>query len=39
MDIHLSNNAQDVPFSFIVEELIAGNIEKSPAKYAVYKKM
>jgi len=39
MDLNIFNNAQDVPFSFIVEELIAGNIEKSPAKYAVYKKM
>ncbi len=39
MDIHITNNAQDVPFSFIVEELLAGNIEKSEAKQKIYKKM
>lgn len=39
MDLNISNNAQDVPFSFIVEELLAGNIEKSPAKQKIYKKM
>jgi hypothetical protein len=39
MDLHVLNNAQDVPFSFIVAELLAGNIEKSPAKQETYKKM
>ena len=39
MDLNISNNAQDVPFSFIVQELIAGNIAKSPAKQKIYKKM
>jgi hypothetical protein len=39
MDLNISNNAQDVPFSFILEELIAGNIGKSPAKQKIYKKM
>ena len=39
MDLNISNNAQDVPFSFIVGELIAGNIAKSPAKQKIYKKM
>lgn len=39
MDLHITNNAQDVPFSFIVAELLAGNIEKSAAKQETYKKM
>jgi hypothetical protein len=39
MELHIVNNAADVPFSFIVQELIAGNIEKSEAKYAVFQKM
>lgn len=39
MELNIVNHAADVPFSFIVQELIAGNIEKSQAKYAVYKKM
>ena len=39
MDLNITNNAQDVPFSFIVEELIAGNIAKSQARQEIYKKM
>ena len=38
MDLNISNNAQDVPFSFILDDLLAGNIAKSPAKQEVYKK-
>jgi hypothetical protein len=39
MDLNILNNAQDVPFSYILQELIAGNIEKSEAKQKIYKKM
>jgi len=39
MDLNITNKAQDLPFSFILEELIAGNITKSPAKQNIYKKM
>jgi hypothetical protein len=39
MDLHITNNAQNVPFSFIVAELLAGNIEKSEAKQKTYKQM
>lgn len=39
MGLNIVNNAADVPFSSIVQDLIAGNIEKSQAKYAVFKKM
>ena len=39
MDLNIINKAQDLPFSFILEELIAGNIAKSPAKQNIYKKM
>ena len=39
MDLHITNKAQDVPFSFIIEELLRGNIEKSAAKLATYRKM
>jgi hypothetical protein len=39
MDLNITNNAQDVPFSFIVAELLAGNIEKSEVKKETYKKM
>jgi hypothetical protein len=39
MDLNIINKAQDLPFSFILEELIAGNITKSPAKQNIYKKM
>jgi len=39
MELNIVNNAVDVPFSFIVQELIAGNIKKSQAKYAVFQKM
>jgi hypothetical protein len=38
MELNIINHATDVPFSFIVEELLTGNIQKSPAKYAVYQK-
>jgi hypothetical protein len=39
MDLNITNKAQDLPFSFIIEELIAGNIAKSQAKQNIYKKM
>jgi hypothetical protein len=39
MDLNITNKAQDLPFSFILEELITGNIAKSPAKQNIYKKM
>ena len=39
MDLNITNKAQDLPFSFILEELIAVNITKSPAKQNIYKKM
>jgi hypothetical protein len=39
MNLNIINNAADVPFSNIVQELIAGNVEKSEAKQAIYKKM
>jgi hypothetical protein len=39
MDLHIINNAADVPFSFIVQDLISGNVEKSAAKQKVYSKM
>jgi hypothetical protein len=39
MDLNITNKAQDLPFSFILEELIAGNIAKSPAKQNIYKTM
>jgi hypothetical protein len=39
MDINITNKAQDLPFSSIIEELIAGNVAKSPAKQNIYKKM
>jgi len=39
MDLNITNKAQDLPFSSIIEELIAGNVAKSPAKQNIYKKM
>jgi hypothetical protein len=39
MDLHIINNAADVPFSFIVQDLISGNVEKSEAKQKVYGRM
>jgi hypothetical protein len=39
MDLNITNSAQDVPFSLIVAELLAGNIEKSEANQETYKKM
>jgi hypothetical protein len=39
MDLNITNKAQNLPFSSILEELIAGNIAKSPAKQNIYKKM
>jgi hypothetical protein len=39
MELNITNNAADVPFSFIVLDLLTGNIGKSEAKYAAYKKM
>ena len=39
MDLNITNKAQDLPFSSIIEELIAGNVAKTPAKQNIYKKM
>ena len=39
MNLNITNQAQDVPFSFMVQDLLTGNIEKSQAKYETYKKM
>jgi hypothetical protein len=39
MELNITNHASDVPFSFIVQDLLTGNIEKSEAKYAAYQKM
>jgi hypothetical protein len=39
MELNITNHASDVPFSFIVQELLTANIEKSEMKYATYKKM
>jgi hypothetical protein len=39
MNLNIINNAADVPFSYIVQELIAGNVEKSEAKQTIYKNM
>ena len=39
MELNISNNAVDVPFSYIIQELLAGTIEKSEARQAVYRKM
>jgi hypothetical protein len=39
MDLNITNKAQDLPFSSIIEELIAGNVAKSPAKQNIYQKM
>ncbi|MFH0786094.1 MAG: hypothetical protein V2B13_00615 [Pseudomonadota bacterium] len=39
MELNITNKATEIPFSSIVQELLTGNIEKSEAKYAVYKKM
>ena len=39
MELNISNNAGDVPFAHILQELLAGTIEKSEARQAVYRKM
>lgn len=39
MDLNIINQAEDVPFSSIVQELIVGNVGQSAAKQTVYKKM
>src|SRR5271157_3987026 len=39
IDLNITNKAQDMEFSFIIEDLIARNIAKSPAKQNIYKKM
>ena len=39
MELNISNNAVDVPFSYIIQELLAGTIEKSESRLAIYKKM
>lgn len=39
MELNITNNASDVPFSCIVQELLSRNIERSETKYATYKKM
>ena len=38
MDFKIVNNAQEIPFSFIVQDLLSGNINRSPAKLAVFNK-
>lgn len=39
MDLNIVNNATDVPFSSIVQDLLTGNVEKSASKQKVYKRM
>ena len=39
MELNIINNAGDVPFSYILQELIAGTIEKSDSRQAIYRKM
>jgi hypothetical protein len=39
MDINIINNATDVPFSTIVQELIAGNVAQSTLKQKTFQKM
>ncbi|MHB8137878.1 MAG: hypothetical protein ACYDGO_05755 [Smithellaceae bacterium] len=39
MNLNITNHAEDVPFSFMVQDLLTGNIEKSESKYSNYKKM
>jgi len=38
MEFKIVNNAQEIPFSFIVQDLLFGNINRSPAKLAVFNK-
>jgi hypothetical protein len=38
MELKIVNNAQNLPFSFIVQDLLSGNINRSPAKLAVFNK-
>jgi hypothetical protein len=38
MEFKIVNNAQEIPFSFIVQDLLSGNINRSPAKLAVFNK-
>lgn len=38
MELKIVNNAQEMPFSFIVQDLLSGNINHSPAKLAVFNK-
>jgi len=38
MELKIVNNAQEIPFSFIVQDLLSGNINRSPAKLAVFNK-
>ena len=39
MDLNIINNAVDVPFSHILQGLLAGTIEKSESRQALYRKM
>ena len=38
MEFKIVNNAQEIPFSLIVQDLLSGNINRSPAKLAVFNK-
>jgi hypothetical protein len=39
VNLNIINQAEEVPFSSIVQELIAGNVGQSAAKLAAYEKM
>lgn len=39
MELNIINNAGDVPFSHILQGLLAGTIEKSESRQALYKSM
>lgn len=39
MEPNIINNAPDIPFSFILQDLLSGTIEQSTEKQAVYRKM
>lgn len=39
MEPNITNNAPDIPFSFILEDLLSGTVEQSREKQAVYRKM
>lgn len=39
MELNITNNATDIPFSFILQDILAGTVEQSREKQAVYRKM